>query len=891
MPQLGGSPTKDSDLIRIVSQEENVVQLECQLPAMVLGTNGKYLKAFVVALDYYVMQKKGAGEGLNPGKATRRKLIAEDCQCAPRVRLKESGPERFVTNFSMKLAPKASFGGRARVILQVVLEAATDSTFWTPVGRFVEAVVPTGDLSVELLKSLVTCEDDGGCQTDPVLVSDVIKTLSQHSDEEVNQHGEKSLPAETLMNAFSLLRGAIRSRKLGHEDEYEIGRLQALADAEAASARKAKEDNDALQKQMQELQSKLEDALANIGRLDNDKGALIEDVRKGKLAEQELQTSLESEKRSRAELDKQFKLLQEELADERQRRLDAEEKLSKATQALEEATQALEEEQKRRQESDEKARVAEQACKEAEERARLAQQAREEAEEQTRLALQAGQEANAQGLEDERKKREDAEEQARLAEIARLEAEDRAALAEQGRRDAEERARIAEEKCQDAEERARLAEAGRKEAEEHARKAQEAVEEAMKLGQLDQEERQRAEQEMRWKMEQEEAERKRKAEEEAEQRRKDEEEREEARRKAEEERELARKQAEEDRLKAEGEGKLRADEEARLKAEEARLKAEEEARLKAEEEARRRAEEEARLRAEELARLAAEEADEEELKGANRTRLRVKVVRAENLRAADIGGKSDPYCIVHVAGQHEDASHPPFKTDIQKKTLAPVWNQEHVFDACTLTEELFFEVFDHDDGKKDDSLGSIIVSPFEFRPDGFKGHFLLGEKKRRSMFKKSKSTMTNAETGEIIGPTIWIEIEVLPMIRNPAVPRLFVKLLSASGLRAADRGGKSDPYCLCEVAGKPMSRFKTQVIKKTLNPEWNEEAEITGFMKGDNLDIHVYDHDGGNKVGDNLGTIILSNAQFDPTGFSGTVQLTGAGSKEGSTLTFSVDVF
>ena len=51
---------------------------------------------------------------------------------------------------------------------------------------------------------------------------------------------------------------------------------------------------------------------------------------------------------------------------------------------------------------------------------------------------------------------------------------------------------------------------------------------------------------------------------------------------------------------------------------------------------------------------------------------------------------------------------------------------------------------------------------------------------------------------------------------------LTVTIVSARGLRAADRGGTSDPFCLCRV-GKEV--FRTSTIKKTLDPEWDEDED------------------------------------------------------------------
>lgn len=49
---------------------------------------------------------------------------------------------------------------------------------------------------------------------------------------------------------------------------------------------------------------------------------------------------------------------------------------------------------------------------------------------------------------------------------------------------------------------------------------------------------------------------------------------------------------------------------------------------------------------------------------------------------------------------------------------------------------------------------------------------------------------------------------------------LTVNLIRANNLIAADRGGASDPYFVFKINGKEV--YKSEVIKKTLNPEYNE---------------------------------------------------------------------
>lgn len=51
------------------------------------------------------------------------------------------------------------------------------------------------------------------------------------------------------------------------------------------------------------------------------------------------------------------------------------------------------------------------------------------------------------------------------------------------------------------------------------------------------------------------------------------------------------------------------------------------------------------------------------------------------------------------------------------------------------------------------------------------------------------------------------------------VGHLTVKVYGATGLAAADLGGKSDPFCVLELIN---SRLQTQTEYKTLSPNWNK---------------------------------------------------------------------
>ncbi|TFK25271.1 hypothetical protein FA15DRAFT_668641 [Coprinopsis marcescibilis] len=54
---------------------------------------------------------------------------------------------------------------------------------------------------------------------------------------------------------------------------------------------------------------------------------------------------------------------------------------------------------------------------------------------------------------------------------------------------------------------------------------------------------------------------------------------------------------------------------------------------------------------------------------------------------------------------------------------------------------------------------------------------------------------------------------------------LRVKLVDGRDLRAVDRGGKSDPYAVFTLGGEKV--FKSQTHKKTIEPVWNEDFEVS----------------------------------------------------------------
>ncbi|CAE8642249.1 unnamed protein product [Polarella glacialis] len=280
-----------------------------------------------------------------------------------------------------------------------------------------------------------------------------------------------------------------------------------------------------------------------------------------------------------------------------------------------------------------------------------------------------------------------------------------------------------------------------------------------------------------------------------------------------------------------------------------------------------------RAQAEELERQAREQ-DCEASRQSKSKILRVKVVSARGLRAADwrllFKASSDPYCVCEIQGGavHKSSS---FKTHVVSKTLEPIWEYEAKLSSYRPNNALKFSVFDDDWGKSHDLLGQIVLDPKQFYPNGFAGELKLND------------AGTNEEA--------YIEIKIsdqngdFPPDASQAEDgsKLKVTMVGARSLFAADwslvHERSSDPYCSCEVHGKPKVKVRTQTMEKTLNPSWNHETKIRGYQIGDALKFTVFDEDWG-KSDDVLGHIKVESSQFHPMGFVGELRLTDAGGQE-----------
>jgi tRNA A-37 threonylcarbamoyl transferase component Bud32 len=69
-----------------------------------------------------------------------------------------------------------------------------------------------------------------------------------------------------------------------------------------------------------------------------------------------------------------------------------------------------------------------------------------------------------------------------------------------------------------------------------------------------------------------------------------------------------------------------------------------------------------------------------------------------------------------------------------------------------------------------------------------------------------------------------------------------VTIVGAKNVAPMDRGGTSDPYCIV-TSTLSKQRFKTKIMKKTLNPEWNEEFGLFADALQGRLFLKCWDKD------------------------------------------------
>ncbi|XP_046999775.1 multiple C2 and transmembrane domain-containing protein isoform X1 [Schistocerca americana] len=101
--------------------------------------------------------------------------------------------------------------------------------------------------------------------------------------------------------------------------------------------------------------------------------------------------------------------------------------------------------------------------------------------------------------------------------------------------------------------------------------------------------------------------------------------------------------------------------------------------------------------------------------------LTVKVFRAQGLAAADLGGKSDPFCVLELVNAR-------LQTQTEYKTLSPSWQKIFTFNVKDINSVLEVTVYDEDRDHKVEFLGKVAIPLLRIR-NGEKKWYALKDKK------------------------------------------------------------------------------------------------------------------------------------------------------------------
>ncbi|XP_051959294.1 double C2-like domain-containing protein alpha [Xyrauchen texanus] len=266
--------------------------------------------------------------------------------------------------------------------------------------------------------------------------------------------------------------------------------------------------------------------------------------------------------------------------------------------------------------------------------------------------------------------------------------------------------------------------------------------------------------------------------------------------------------------------------------------------------------------------------------------LHCTVIKAKGLKPMDFNGLADPYVKLHLLPGACKANK--LKTKTVRNTLNPVWNETLTY--CGITVEdmyrktLRVSVCDEDKLTHNEFIGESRVALRRVKPDHPKHYNICLEHppplssptatssalRGMSCYLReweSEQQRNLEERGRLL-----LSLQFLPPSQMPdgegqleakerAKGGLCVGVRRCAHLAAMDVNGFSDPYVKTYLKPdlKKKSKHKTAVIKKTLNPEFNEEFfyEITfNELSTRTLEVTVWDYDLG-RSNDFIGGVSL----------------------------------
>ncbi|KAM8961942.1 rabphilin-3A isoform 3-T3 [Pelodytes ibericus] len=243
--------------------------------------------------------------------------------------------------------------------------------------------------------------------------------------------------------------------------------------------------------------------------------------------------------------------------------------------------------------------------------------------------------------------------------------------------------------------------------------------------------------------------------------------------------------------------------------------------------------------------------------------LQCTIIKAKGLKPMDSNGLADPYVKLHLLPGASKANK--LRTKTLRNTRNPAWNETLVYHGISDEElqrkTLRISVCDEDKFGHNEFIGETRFSLKKLKPN---------QKKNLNVCLERVIPMKRAgTTGSVRGMALYEDetdrggdLEdrgkiLVSLMYSTQQGGLIIGVVRCVHLAAMDANGYSDPFVklwLKPDVGK-KSRFKTQIKKKTLNPEFNEEFFYDikhSDLAKKQLDISVWDYDIG-KSNDYIG--------------------------------------
>ncbi|XP_077164175.1 rabphilin-3A isoform X2 [Paroedura picta] len=243
--------------------------------------------------------------------------------------------------------------------------------------------------------------------------------------------------------------------------------------------------------------------------------------------------------------------------------------------------------------------------------------------------------------------------------------------------------------------------------------------------------------------------------------------------------------------------------------------------------------------------------------------LHCAIIKAKGLKPMDSNGLADPYVKLHLLPGASKSNK--LRTKTLRNTRNPMWNETLVYHG--ITEEdmqrktLRISVCDEDKFGHNEFIGETRVALKKVKPNQKKNFSICLERvipMKRAGTTSSSRGMALYEDEMDPGNNVEERGKILvSLMYSTQKGGLIVGIVRCVHLAAMDANGYSDPFvkiCLKPDMGK-KAKQKTQIKKKTLNPEFNEEFFYDikhSDLAKKSLDVSVWDYDIG-KSNDYIG--------------------------------------